>query len=73
MIGMVFEGVIRDAAEIAAGSVSVLANSVSHLGPYKDGPGEIEDTISVGALIVCNGGVIAGDSNGITATPVEPL
>jgi regulator of RNase E activity RraA len=73
IIGMVFDGVIRDAAEIAVGPVPVYAKGIAHLGPYKYGPGEIGGTVSVGGLIVRNGDVIVGDADGITAVPVERL
>src|SRR5713101_3199391 len=39
--GIVIWGAIRDSAEIGAGSYPVYACGVTHRGPYKDGPGEI--------------------------------
>lgn len=73
IIGMVFDGVIRDVAEIAAGPVPVYAKGASHLGPYKYGPGEVGDTVSVGGLLVRSGDVIVGDADGVTAIPLERL
>ena len=41
--GIVINGAIRDAATLREGRFPIFAAGVTHRGPYKDGPGEIND------------------------------
>ena len=65
--GMVVDGAIRDVAEIAARRFPVYARGVSHRGPYKDGPGEINVPVTVGGMVVRPGDIIVGDQDGLCA------
>jgi RraA family protein len=67
--GFVIDGAIRDVAFIAAGSYPVYAAGVTHRGPYKNGPGEINVPISVGGMVVQPGDIIVGDEDGVVAVP----
>ena len=67
--GMVIDGAIRDADAIAASDFPVYACGVTHRGPYKDGPGEINVTISIAGMVVNPGDIIVGDGDGIVAIP----
>ncbi len=49
--GIVIHGAIRDADVLRTGSLPVFASGVTHRGPYKDGPGEINTTIGLGGLV----------------------
>ncbi len=69
--GLVLDGAIRDVEEIGRRDFPVFARSAIHLGPYKNGPGEINVPISIGGMVVRPGDVIVGDSDGIVAFPVE--
>src|SRR6185295_17799104 len=69
--GMVIWGAIRDSAEIGAGTYPVFAAGVTHRGPYKNGPGEINVPIVVGGLAVNPGDIIVGDADGLVAIPQE--
>jgi regulator of RNase E activity RraA len=69
--GVVIDGMIRDATEIAAGPVPVFARGATHPGPYKTGPGELRGPVSVGGTIVRNGDAIVGDGDGIAVVPLE--
>lgn len=71
--GLVIDGCVRDGAEIASGDLPVFAKGYSHVGPFKDGPGEIRGTISVGGAIVRNGDIVVGDADGVAVIPVERL
>lgn len=63
--GIIVDGSIRDAAEIAEMDYPVYARGVTPNGPYKNGPGEINTTISFGGVIVNPGDIVVGDSDGI--------
>jgi len=67
--GMVIDGAIRDSDAIAAGDFPVYARGVTHRGPYKDGPGEINVTITIDGMVVNPGDLIVGDADGVLAIP----
>ncbi len=69
--GIVIWGAIRDSAEIAAGTYPVYAAGVTHRGPYKNGPGEINIPINMGGMAVNPGDIIIGDADGLIAVPQE--
>ena len=69
--GIVIWGAIRDSAEIAAGTYPVYASGVTHRGPYKNGPGEINVPINMGGMAVNPGDIIVGDADGLVAIPQE--
>lgn len=65
--GIVLDGAARDVEEIAALGMPVFARSISHLGPYKNGPGEIRGLASLGGLPVQQGDLLVGDGDGVVA------
>jgi regulator of RNase E activity RraA len=67
LAGMVIDGAIRDVAEIGERAFPVYARGVSHRGPYKDGPGEINVPITVGGMVVRPGDLVVGDQDGLVA------
>ena len=69
--GLVIWGAIRDSAELAAGDYPVFAAGVTHRGPYKNGPGEINVPILMGGVPVNPGDIIVGDADGLVAIPQE--
>ena len=69
--GFVLDGAIRDAAEIRAGSLPIYAVGVTHRGPYKDGPGEINCAIAIDGMVVKPGDIIVGDDDGVLSIPIE--
>jgi RraA family protein len=69
--GMVIWGAIRDSAELAAGDYPVFASGVTHRGPYKNGPGEINVPVMMGGMPVNPGDIIVGDADGLVAIPQE--
>lgn len=69
--GVVIDGAIRDVAEIRSRDFPVYARGVTHRGPYKDGPGEINVPISVGGMVVNPGDIVLGDQDGLLAIPQD--
>jgi RraA family protein len=65
--GIVIDGAIRDSESLSDGDFPVYAAGVTHRGPWKDGPGEINVAISVDGMVVHPGDLIAGDHDGIVA------
>lgn len=71
--GVVINGAIRDAGAIRAGTFPVFAAGVTHRGPYKDGPGEINVPIAIDGMVINPGDLIIGDDDGFVAVPFAAL
>lgn len=69
--GIVIHGAIRDAAAIRAGRFPVFAAGVSHRGPYKDGPGEINVPIAIDGMVIAPGDLVLGDDDGMLAVAFD--
>lgn len=69
--GIVIDGAIRDADEIRANAFPVYAASVTHRGPYKDGPGEINVPVAIDGMVIAPGDLVLGDGDGILCVPFD--
>lgn len=69
--GMVIDGAIRDFDVINAGDFPVYAGGVTHRGPYKDGPGEINVPISIDGMVIQPGDLMLGDTDGVLCVPLD--
>jgi RraA family protein len=69
--GIVINGAIRDAAALRGSDFPVFAAGVTHRGPYKDGPGEINCTIALDGMTIEPGDLIVGDDDGLLCIPFE--
>jgi RraA family protein len=69
--GMVIHGAIRDADEIRASAFPVYAAGVTHRGPYKDGPGEINVPVAIDGMVIEPGDLVLGDGDGLLCVPFE--
>ena len=68
--GFVIDGAIRDLDVIAAGDLPVYAAGVTHRGPYKDGPGEINVPVAIDGMVIEPGDLVLGDADGVLAVPL---
>lgn len=73
LAGIVINGAIRDCGAIRRGSFPVYAAGVTHRGPYKDGPGEINVTIALDGMTIEPGDLILGDEDGLLALPYDQV
>jgi regulator of RNase E activity RraA len=69
--GMIIDGAVRDAGALAASAFPVYARGVTHRGPYKNGPGEINVDVSIGGLVIHPGDIVVGDEDGLLALSPE--
>lgn len=67
--GFVIDGAVRDVDVFSTNSFPCFARAVSHRGPFKDGPGEINVPVSVGGQVVMAGDVVLGDADGVVVIP----
>ena len=68
--GFVINGAIRDLDVISGGSFPVYAAGVTHRGPYKDGPGEVNVPIAIDGMVIHPGDLILGDADGVLCVPI---
>ena len=71
--GFVINGAIRDLDVLAAGNFPVYAAGVTHRGPYKDGPGEINVAIALDGMVIQPGDLIVGDGDGLLCVPYDDV
>jgi RraA family protein len=69
--GIVLNGAVRDSEEIGQGEFPLYAAGVTHRGPYKDGPGEINVPISIDGMVIQPGDLIVGDADGLLSIPYD--
>ena len=63
--GFVVDGAIRDSAAFTAAGFACFARGVTHRGPYKTGPGEINVPVAIDGMVVMPGDVVVGDEDGV--------
>src|SRR5437763_216592 len=71
--GIVLNGAVRDIDVIAAGSFPLYAAGVTHRGPYKDGPGEINVPVAIDGMVIQPGDLMLGDADGLLCVPYEDV
>lgn len=69
--GVVLNGAVRDSEEIGQGTFPLYAAGVTHRGPYKDGPGEINVPIAIDGMVIEPGDLVVGDADGLLCVPFE--
>ncbi|NPV25579.1 RraA family protein [Bradyrhizobium aeschynomenes] len=65
--GIVLDGAIRDSAVLMSSPFPVFARAANHRGPYKNGPGTINQPVSIGGMVVAPGDLVVGDADGVVA------
>ena len=71
--GFVINSAIRDYAAIHAGPFPVFAAGITHRGPFKDGPGEINVPVAIDGMVVEPGDLMIGDEDGLLCVPYDAL
>jgi RraA family protein len=69
--GLVLNGSIRDSDWIGRNDLPVYAAGITHRGPYKDGPGEINVAIAIDGMVIAPGDLIVGDEDGLVCVPYD--
>ena len=71
--GVVLNGAVRDSEAIGAGDFPVYAAGVTHRGPYKDGPGEINVPVAIDGMVIAPGDLMIGDADGLLCVPFDDV
>ncbi len=67
--GFVINGAVRDLPYLRSVPIPVFAAGVTHRGPYKHGPGEINYPIAIDGMVIESGDIIVGDEDGLLCIP----
>lgn len=71
LAGIVIDGAVRDAGFIRDQKFPVFAAGVTHRGPYKNGPGEINVPVAIDGMVIEPGDLIIGDDDGLLCVPFD--
>lgn len=71
--GIVIDGLVRDKEALCKLGFPVFAKGFTPSGPFKDGPGECNTTISCGGVTVHPGDLIIGDEDGVVVVSKETI
>ena len=69
IVALVVDGAVRDRSDLGQVAPPVFATGVSHLGPYKNGPGELRGPVSVGGVVIEDGDLLVCDEDGVAVIP----
>lgn len=67
--GFIIDGLIRDLDGVRESGLTVYAKGATPFGPLHRGPGEINQPISCGGVVVHPGDIVRADTNGIAVVP----
>jgi len=71
--GVVINGAIRDAGYIREQKLPVFSAGVTHRGPYKNGPGEINVPVAIDGMVIEPGDLVLGDDDGVLCVPFDQV
>lgn len=71
--GIVIDGAVRDVGYIKSHDFPVYAAGVTHRGPYKNGPGEINVTVALDGMAIAPGDLVVGDDDGLLCIAYEDI
>ena len=69
IVACVTDGLVRDIEGINQVGMPTFAQGLSPNSPFKDGPGEIGGTISLGDVMIGAGDLLVGDIDGVVVVP----
>jgi regulator of RNase E activity RraA len=71
--GIVINGAVRDVGYVRAHYFPVYAAGVTHRGPYRNGPGEINVTLALDGMAIAPGDLVLGDDDGLLCVPYDDM
>src|SRR5688500_2937274 len=71
--GIVINGAVRDVGYIKSHDFAVYAAGVTHRGPYKNGPGEINVSVALDGMAIAPGDLVVGDDDGLLCIGYEDI
>lgn len=71
--GIVLDGLVRDTAELREVGIPIFALGATPSAAEKEGPGEINSSVSCGGIVVHPGDLIVGDCDGVVVVPRDEI
>lgn len=71
--GIVVDGLVRDKKALNELKFPIYSKGFNPNGPFKDGPGEINEVISCGGIRVAPGDLVVGDDDGVVVVPADQI
>lgn len=71
--GIVIDGLVRDKKALEELKFPIYSKGFNPNGPFKDGPGEINEVISCGGVRVAPGDLVVADDDGVVIVPVDKI
>ncbi|MDN4605875.1 RraA family protein [Sporosarcina highlanderae] len=71
--GIIIDGLVRDYDVLSKMEFPIFAKGFIPAGPFKEGPGSINQRISCGGIVVNPGDFIIGDTDGVVVIPRDEL
>ena len=71
--GIIIDGLVRDYDVLSTMEFPIFAKGFIPAGPFKEGPGSIDQRISCGGIVVNSGDLIVGDTDGVVVIPRDEL
>lgn len=73
LAGLVINGAVRDVATLSKRDFPIFAAGITHRGPHRQGPGEVNLPIALNGMVVCPGDLIVADDDGVLCVPREGI
>ena len=67
---IVCDGLVRDVTGLLKVDIPVFTRGVKPNSAFKNGPGEINTTVTCGGVSICAGDIMVGDRDGVVAIPL---
>ena len=71
--GVVTDGVVRDVSQCREAGLAIWATGLTPVGPTKLGPGQLNQPMRCGGVVVSPGDVILADEDGVVVVPQDEL
>ena len=70
VVAIVCDGLVRDVTGLLKVGIPVFARGIKPNSAFKNGPGEINTTVTCGGVAISAGDIIVGDRDGVVAVPL---
>lgn len=71
VVAIVCDGLVRDVAGLLKVGIPVFARGIKPNSAFKNGPGEVNTTVTCGGVVISAGDIVVGDRDGVVAVPLE--
>lgn len=68
---IVCDGLVRDVAGLLKVDIPIFARGIKPNSAFKNGPGEVNTTVTCGGVAISAGDIIIGDRDGVVAVPLD--